>query len=81
MKLTAGELSATHLGSTITVTTGSTTINGALVRIDAEAQLIDDRIVLEPNPRWVLGSSSVRLTIMPDLTVDLTLSHLVEITA
>lgn len=75
----ASELKVSDIGRTITVKTGDATVTGTLCAIDAIASLVSDQGLTEPEPRWILGYTSLRLTVIPDTRVTVRLGDDVQL--
>lgn len=80
----AGKLVQGHLGATVTVSHGGTSITGMLARITHEVDLIEDSPWMGDRtgiPSYVSGRSKTVVRIAPDLRLELDPASIVEVAA
>lgn len=63
MNITAKELSGMHLGESMSVTIGDSSVLGIFAGINQQHDKVHDPTWVEPN-NWVLGELSMQLTIL-----------------
>lgn len=57
----ARELSGEHIGRKIHIKSDGYELSDTIAAVSHEANLIDDRKMMDPGPRWIVGRATTRI--------------------